>query len=457
MNQMKALSLAWKYHPAITSGVGVACEGLNNALSRLMDLTVIYPNVSSVRIDEEVILSVEDLTEEQIKVIAEEYVKIREDGSFELPLRLDPYFVSSAQSKHSSEGLIRKSNSGEKIQKKLRWKEVKAIKTTEKLKYEDVDVFGEHVQDKIYLYNRLVEELAAGIQFDVIHAHDWMTFLAGIQLKDRFQKPLVMHVHSLEYDRVGHKDVAWVYDVERFAMSKADVVIAGSEYTKGIIESNYGLSANKIKVVYNALTPSDITEPNYDGFKGNFKVLFAGRIDGNKGIEYFVDIAIEVLKKTEDVDFVVVGPGNQDVDFQKIKGFKEVKNHFHYLGFVKREELFGLYKTCDVLCMPSISEPFGLTAIEAAYVGLPVILSSRTGAAEILSNTLTADFWNIGKFSSYILALKNNSKLRKRIIALNKQSVADLSWVNSGGPRKKDLRRIIRKLLQGGSISFLNE
>jgi glycogen(starch) synthase len=437
MNQMKALSLAWKYHPAITSGVGVACEGLNNALSRLMDLTVIYPNVSSVRIDEEVILSVEDLTEEQIKVIAEEYVKIREDGSFELPLRLDPYFVSSAQSKHSSEGLIRKSNSGEKIQKKLRWKEVKAIKTTEKLKYEDVDVFGEHVQDKIYLYNRLVEELAAGIQFDVIHAHDWMTFLAGIQLKDRFRKPLVMHVHSLEYDRVGHKDVAWVYDIERFAMSKADVVIAGSEYTKGIIESNYGLSANKIKVVYNALTPSDITEPNYDGFKGNFKVLFAGRMDGNKGIEYFVDIAIEVLKKTEDVDFVVVGPGNQDVDFQKIKGFKEVKNHFHYLGFVKREELFGLYKTCDVLCMPSISEPFGLTAIEAAYVGLPVILSSRTGAAEILSNTLTADFWNIGKFSSYILALKNNSKLRKRIIALNKQSVADLSWVNSAVRVKK--------------------
>jgi glycogen(starch) synthase len=431
MDQMKVLSLAWKYHPAITSGVGVACEGLNNALSRLVDLTVIYPNVSSVRIDEEVILSVEDLTEEQIKVIAEEYVKIQEDGSFELPLRLDPYFVSSTKSKHSSEGLIRKSKPGKKTIQKLRKKEVKAIKTTEKLLYEDVDVFGEHVQEKIYLYNRLVQELAWNLHFDVIHAHDWMTFLAGIQLKDRFQKPLVMHVHSLEYDRVGHKDVAWVYDIERFAMSKADVVITSSEYTKGIIESNYGLSGNRIKVVYNALTPSDIVKPEYDGFKGNFKVLFAGRIDGNKGIEYFIDIARAVLKKAKDVDFVVVGRGKGDVDFKKIDGFEDIEKNFHYLGFVEREELFGLYENCDVLCMPSISEPFGLTAIEAAHIGLPVILSSRTGAAEILNKTLTADFWNIEKFSSYILSLRNNSKLRKRIIELNKQSVADLSWDNS--------------------------
>jgi glycosyltransferase involved in cell wall biosynthesis len=431
MDQMKVLSLAWKYHPAITSGVGVACEGLNNALSRLAELTVIYPNVSSVRVDEEVILSADDLTEEQIKVIAEEYVKIQEDGSFELPLRLDPYFVSNSKSSRSSVSHIKQDRIKKKTIQKLKRKEVKVIKTTEKLLYDDVDIFGERVSEKIYLYNRLVEELAGNIQFDIIHAHDWMTFLAGIHLKDRFQKPLVLHVHSLEYDRVGHKDVAWVYDIERYAMSKADVVIAGSEYTKGIIESNYGLSGNRIKVVYNALTPSEIVKPDYDGFKGNFKVLFAGRIDGNKGIEYFVSIARAVLKKSKNVDFVVVGRGKRDVDFSKINGFNEVKKNFHYLGFVEREELFGLYQTCDVLCMPSISEPFGLTAIEAAHIGLPVILSSRTGAAEILSNTLTADFWDIEKFSSYILSLRNNNKLRKRIIEYNKLSVADLSWDNS--------------------------
>jgi glycosyltransferase involved in cell wall biosynthesis len=190
-------------------------------------------------------------------------------------------------------------------------------------------------------------------------------------------------------------------------------------------------------VVYNALTPSEIVKPDYDGFKGNFKVLFAGRIDGNKGIEYFVNIAKEVLKKAKDVDFIVVGRGKRDVNFMKVDGFKEIKKNFHYLGFVEREELFGLYQTCDVLCMPSISEPFGLTAIEAAHIGLPVILSSRTGAAEILNNTLTADFWDIDKFSSYILSLRNNEKLCKRIIALNKLSVADLSWDNSAIRIKK--------------------
>lgn len=434
---MKVLSLAWKYHPAITSGVGVACEGLNNALSHLVDLTVIYPKVSTVHVDEEVILSVEDLTEEQIKTISEEYVKLQEDGNFELAIRMDPYFVSNQKSIYTKEKILRQESTKELPVQKDQKKEIKAIKRTEKLLYDDVDIFGENVKDKIYLYNRLVEELTWNIGFDVIHAHDWMTFLAGIHLKDRFHKPLVMHVHSLEYDRVGHKDVAWVYDIERYAMSKADVVIVGSEYTRGIIESNYGLSGKKIQVVHNALTPSDAIQRRSIGTDKNFKILFAGRIDGNKGIEYFVNIARAVLQKAKDVEFVVVGRGKGEVSFEDINGFKEISSHFSYLGFVDREELFGLYQSCDVLCMPSISEPFGLTAIEAAHAGLPVILSSKTGAAEILSDTPKADFWDIDKFSKFIISIKKNEKLRKRIIALNKRSVADLSWNNSAIRVKK--------------------
>jgi len=424
---MKVLSLAWKYHPAVTSGVGVACEGLNNALSQFVDLTVIYPKVSKINVSEEVVLSVDDLTEEQIKTIKEEYIKIQDDGSFELAVRLDPYFVSEKKARNAGEETTTKEHTFHLPQKK----KIKAIKTTEKLLYDDVDIFGENVRDKIFLYNRLVEELTWNMDFDVIHAHDWMTFLAGIQLKDRFQKPLVLHVHSLEYDRVGHKDVAWVYDIERYAMSKGDVVLVGSEYTRGIIESNYGLSSKKVKVVYNALTPSKAIQPEYVGSNKNFKILFAGRIDGNKGIEYFVDIARTVLKKAKDIEFVVVGRGKGEVSFEDIDGFHEISSRFNYLGYVDREKLFGLYQSCDVLCMPSISEPFGLTAIEAAHAGLPVILSSKTGAAEILSDTPKADFWDIEKFSHYIVSLKKNEKLRKRIVALNKRSVADLSWLNS--------------------------
>lgn len=413
---MKILSLAWKYHPAITSGVGVACEGLNNALSKIVDLTVIYPSVSKIQVEEEEILSIEDLTEEQIREISEDYIQVLEDGNFEVAVRLDPYFVSKkSQSEKSAKNQKDRKVSVSTIKNK-EIKQIKSIKKVEKLLYDDVDVFGEQVKDKIFLFNKLVGELSWNLQFDIIHAHDWMTFLAGIHLKDHFHKPLVLHVHSLEYDRVGHKDVAWVYDIERFAMSKADVVISGSDYTKGIIESNYGLSGNKIKVVYNALTPSEIKSPQYNRFNGNFKVLFAGRIDGNKGIAYFINIAREVLNKSKDVDFVVVGRGKGEVNFEEIDGFAEVKDHFHYLGFVEREELFGLYQSCDVLCMPSISEPFGLTAIEAAHMQLPVILSSKTGATEILKDTLIADFWNIQKFSTYILSLKNNHKLRSRII-----------------------------------------
>jgi len=428
---MKVLSLAWKYHPAITSGVGVACEGLNNELSKLVDLTVIYPRVSKIQVNEEVILTVDDLTEEQIKTIKEEYISIQKDGSFELAVRLDPYFVTKKTTRESREENSKSTREETLTNQKHVPRKIKTTRTTEKLLYDDVDIFGENVKDKIYLYNRLVDELTSNMEFDVIHAHDWMTFLAGIHLKDRYQKPLVLHVHSLEYDRVGHKDVSWVYDIERFAMSKANIVITGSEYTKGIIESLYGLSGDGVNVVYNALTPSEFKEPVYKGMKGRFKVLFAGRVDGNKGVEYFIDIARSVLKKDQDVEFLVVGRGKGEVDFESIKDFQDVKDHFHYLGYVEREELFGLYRICDVLCMPSISEPFGLTAIEAAHVGLPVILSIKTGASEILKDTLKANFWDIEKFSNYILSLKRNEILRKRIIHLNKKAVAGLSWSKS--------------------------
>ena len=426
---MKVLSLAWKYHPSITSGVGVACEGLNNALSKIVELIVIYPKVSSVTIREEVLLSSEDLSDAQKRQIEKEYIEVVEKGMIELAVRFDPYFVSSAKkesgSSHHSQTITNKETSQNNPEK------IKVIRETEKLLFDEVDIFGESVRDKIFVYNRLVEELAEGIDFDIIHAHDWMTFLAGISVKDKFNKPLVLHVHSLEYDRVGHKDASWVYDVERFAMSKADRVISASNYTKGIIESNYGLSQNHIKTIYNAITlPEKIDEEALKSHE-KFKVLFAGRIDGNKGIEYFIDIARLVLQQSSDVEFIVVGRGVGNVTFEEIPGFHEIEKNFQYLGFVEREELFGLYKSCDVLCMPSISEPFGLTAIEAAYMNLPVILSNKTGASEILKRTPKANFWDTKKFADHILSMKNNNSTRKRVITNNKKDIKNLSWDSS--------------------------
>ncbi len=437
---MKILSLAWKYHPSVTSGLGVACEGLNNALSRIADLTVIYPNVSKVQVKEEVILSSEDLSPEQIKQIEEEYFELIDKDRFELAVRLDPYY-------HPEKiDITEKSVIAEKREKKSGVKSkipIKKEKITEKYLYEEVDVFGESVRDKIYLYNRLVEELATTLSFDIIHAHDWMTFLAGIALKDRYQKPLVLHVHSLEYDRVGHKDASWVYDIERYAMSKADSVISASNYTKGIIESNYGLSGNHIHTIYNAVSLPEhvIDEPKEPGKK--FRVLFVGRIDGNKGIEYFIEIARLIIKRARNVEFIIAGSGKGLVDFDKIKGFHEIRTKFNYLGFVEREDLFALYRNCDVLCMPSISEPFGLTAIEAAHVGLPVVLSRKTGASELLKRTLIADFWDTESFAHHVLSLKNNPKLRQRIIANNQKDISHLSWNSSALQVLQLFRRLL--------------
>jgi glycogen(starch) synthase len=430
---MKVLSLAWKYHPKITSGVGVACEGLNNALSKLTELTVIYPTVTSTKVEEEVVLSVDALEEHQIQALTEVYDSIKSHHRLELPIRLDPYFVSTTEDISLATTKTSKKTSGigtqsAKITKEV---EVKTTRTVEKLQYDEVDVFGERVRDKISLFNHLVDSLANNIDFDVIHAHDWMTFLAGIQLKDKFQKPLCLHVHSLEYDRVGHKDVGWVYDIERFAMSRADAVITVSEYSKGVIQSNYGLSGSNIHVVYNAITPCKATPLKDKTLKDGFKVLFAGRIDDSKGIEYFMQIARAVQRRTSDINFVVVGRGNERQNQEQIHEFDKYDGQLQYLGFVDRESLFGLYQQCDVFCMPSMSEPFGLAAIEAASSGIPVILSTKTGATEVLKDTLTADFWDIDKFASYIVALKTDNRLRTRVVNSNRRAVETLSWESS--------------------------
>ena len=425
MSKLRVLSLAWKYHPAVTSGVGVACEGLNNALSNFVSLTIISPKVNKVKVKEEIVLSGEDLTDEQREIIHKEYIEMASEGHFEVAVRFDPYFTSTTYKSNLPESKLIEY---EKVQNRAVPNEVKTYKISEKLIYDDVDIFGENVRDKIFLYNRLVEELARNIRFDIIHAHDWMTFLAGIYLKDTYHKPLVLHVHSLEFDRVGHKDVAWVYGIERFAMTKADMVISVSNYTKGIIESIYGLSGNMIRTIHNAVKPPERIGNKYTYIGGNFKVLFAGRIDGNKGIEYFMDIARQVLARTKDVIFIVAGRGQRDISFNDIEGFNEISPYFHYLGFIEREELFGLYRHCDVLCMPSVSEPFGLTAIEAASEGLPVILSRKTGAAEILRRTPQVDFSDTKKFADFILKLKQSSRLRKETIKNNREDIKGLSW-----------------------------
>ncbi|MCG8310488.1 MAG: glycosyltransferase [Cytophagales bacterium] len=439
---MKVLSLAWKYHPSLTSGVGVACEGLNNELSKLVDLTVIYPKVSNVQVKEEIVFGSEHLSEAQSAQIQQEYDQLIREGTIELAVKLDPYFISR---NYTYKNLYSKDVIKDPVRKEIGRRKTSYKKITKRLLFDEVDVFGESVRDKIFVYNRLVEELAESLSFDVIHAHDWMTFLAGIALKNKYQKPLVLHVHSLEYDRVGHKDASWVYDIERFAMSKADKVISASDYTKGIIVSNYGLSLNRIETIYNAvkLPEKPGVQPKESGDK--FKVLFAGRIDGNKGIEYFIEIARLVLQELNNVEFLIVGRGFGNVKLEEIDGFHEVESSVTYLGFVERETLFELYDTCDVLCMPSISEPFGLTAIEAAYVGLPVVLSKKTGASEILKRTPMARFWDTQRLANHVIAILQNDKTRRRIIASNKRDVAKLSWKTSA----KRVVGIYKDLIRG--------
>lgn len=415
---MKVLMFGWEFPPHISGGLGTACFGLTKGLAKLNQVDVIFI-VPKAFGDEE---------QSGIQLIGANNVSIsRKEIQFEdVQQKIDYYEVDSKLIPYVGEEEFWTLKSHKYS------KETRFVQTNNGYKIEFSGKYGPGLLQEIRNYAFVAEIIARDNQFDIIHAHDWLTFPAGIAAKKISGKPLVIHVHATEFDRSGGNVNPKVYAIEREGMEIADGIIAVSSLTKNIIVEKYGIPPSKITVVYNAVEPvSDETDNGLQKGVNEKIVTFLGRITMQKGPEYFIEAAKLVLKKMNNVRFVMAGSG--DLMNSMISRVAElgISDHFHFTGFLKGNDVTQMLRMTDVFVMPSVSEPFGIVPLEAMQFNVPVIISNQSGVAEIIENAIKIDFWDTYAMADAIYGILNYKSLAKHFKREGKQEVENLEWVNS--------------------------
>ncbi|GAA5123704.1 glycosyltransferase [Luteolibacter yonseiensis] len=415
MKRLRVLKLGWEFPPLINGGLGIACLGLTRALAKHVDLTVVVPKSSpeSDFRDFELRglnqLTIEKLSSVENRYRYESFAQVRN-----VPLFLDPYNNSEPDSPTK----ITPTAISEAIFSETTVQQLASFKTGE--------LYGPDLGGKVIEFSKVAAKLALLEPFDIIHAHDWMTFLAGVEVKKATGKPLVVHVHALQYDRAGADARGWIYDLEKYGMDEADRIIPVSRYTGEIIATHYGINPEKIHAVHNGADPVEAFET-----KKKFPeklVLFLGRLTSQKGPEFFLETASRVIARNPNVRFVVAGTGEKLRPLIESGAFRGLGAHFHFTGFLDKEKVNDLLSMTDVYCMPSVSEPFGLSALEAAQFGIPAVISRQSGVAEVLKGSLKADYWDVELMARHINDLLTDDDLRARVIEQAKLDIAASTW-----------------------------
>lgn len=275
--------------------------------------------------------------------------------------------------------------------------------------------------------------IAKKFRGDIVHAHDWLTYPAGIAAKEAIHTPLVAHVHSTEVDRTGgHNLNSYVYNLERLGVEAADVVVPVSKFTQNILETRYGVNSDKIEVVYNGIEKgnSQFIPPALESFKkqGYKIVLFLGRITLMKGPEYFVRTAKRILEYEKKTIFVVTGSGDM-LPFMLAEAARlGVLDKFIFTGFLRGEERDRIFKSADIYVMPSVSEPFGIAPLEAIANGTPVLVSKQSGVSEVLQHALKADFWDIDEMANKIIGVLRYGALGQDLRWESGKEIKNVNW-----------------------------
>jgi glycosyltransferase involved in cell wall biosynthesis len=275
--------------------------------------------------------------------------------------------------------------------------------------------------------------LAKEEDFDIIHAHDWMTYPAGLALARKFKKPLVVHIHSTEFDRSGEHVNQEVYDIEREGMHGADRVFCVSYLTRSIIEQRYSVPPEKITVIYNGIeNDSSLHQSSIPMIrKGEKVVLFMGRITMQKGPEYFIHAAKRVLEKLRNVTFVMAGSGDQTESMMSLAQEQGIADKLIFTGFLRGKEVDRVFRMADVFVMPSVSEPFGIAPLEAISHDVPVIISKTSGVAEVLQHALKVDFWDVDAMANKIIAVLKHEALSHTLRVHADVELRRLTWDES--------------------------
>ncbi|MCE5325042.1 MAG: glycosyltransferase [Planctomycetaceae bacterium] len=294
--------------------------------------------------------------------------------------------------------------------------------------------YGGDLISQVHRYARLALELARTEQFDLIHAHDWMTYPAALAVAAATRKPLVVHVHSTEFDRAGENVNQQVYDIERMGMHAAAAVVCVSHLTENIAVSRYGVQREKCHVVYNAVEfPAEAdSDENYRPITRNEKiVLFLGRLTMQKGPEYFLRAAKKVVERYKNVRFVMAGSGDMIAQCVREVAALKLGRYVAFTGFLRGADVARIFQLADLYVMPSVSEPFGIAPLEALSHNVPVIISRQSGVAEVLTHALKVDFWDTDEMANKILAVLKHAPLQRALRQHGHIELRKLSWKDS--------------------------
>lgn len=390
---MRVLMFGWEFPPHIAGGLGTACYGIVKGLAyNGVQTLFVMPSASG---DEDQsaakIINASDVPVESFDSTVDEFldkVKFVRIGSNMIPY-VDPeefHEMVESERRLQSENLT------------------KCIGT----KFRFSGRYGSNLMEEVAHYAMVGGTIAMEHkdEFDIIHAHDWLTYLAGIAAKELTGKPLVVHVHATSFDRGTEDQIdSRVYDIEKRGMMAADKVIAVSDLTRNIVINKYGIDPEKVVTVHNAVDFSGRENVKVERGVRDKVVTFLGRITFQKGPEYFIEAAAKVLKRTKGVRFVMAGSGDMMNRCIRHVAKLGISDRFHFTGFLRGAEVQKMFAMSDVYIMPSVSEPFGISPLEAMCSNVPAIISNQSGAAEVLKYAFKVDFWDVDAMADDIYAL----------------------------------------------------
>ncbi|WP_207434360.1 glycosyltransferase family 4 protein [Sabulibacter ruber] len=416
--------LGWEDQPILNGGVGKACFHLAEALAKQVELTMIVPQADHLALEHHAeVVGLNELDLEEIKQAPVAQTFERFATTHYVPANLFPYEGSSIPA--DSTPVEEKTES---VTVEVPAQET--VKTTVSIPNGKPQINVTNgakgtLNFEVIQFARYAARLASHKELDVVYAHDWMTFLAGMEIKTQRKVPLVIHVHSLSFDRQVGEPLGWIYELETRAMHEADLILAVSERTARMITKRYGVPAKKVQVVYNGadrVAPSPVTPIKRK------QVTFLGRLVAQKGPLQFLKVAKQVLKKDPDVNFVVAGHGPQFEEAQQMVRRLGIEEAVTFTGFLQPSKAETLLKNSSVFCLPALSEPFGLAALEATLAGLPVVITFQTGAAEVLPEASVADCNDTEGLAKHILQLLEDEDLRKQQVEANQKALRQLTW-----------------------------
>lgn len=293
--------------------------------------------------------------------------------------------------------------------------------------------YPDNLLEEINNYSIVAGVIARTIPCDVIHSHDWLTYPAGIHAKRVTGKPLVIHVHATDFDRSRGNVNPTVFGIEKDGMENADHIITVSDLTRRTVIDKYGISPSKVTTVHNAVVP--LSEEILSLPKPENKdktVTFLGRITMQKGPEYFVEAAAKVLRKNSGVRFVMAGSGDMMDKMIRLAAQKGIADRFHFTGFLRGNQVYEMLRASDVYVMPSVSEPFGISPLEAMQMGVPSIISKQSGCAEILDNVIKTDYWDVDAMADAMHALVSYPSLHESLRQGGIEEMKGITWEKAG-------------------------